>query len=99
MSGSPSTSDPEELQRLLDEGETVTAPAAAWARFADSYSGEGRWPTGMAGDIELLARRGAWFVLEHPRDDEVVLRRFASRDEAQRFIDERLAAYERLWDG
>ena len=103
MSG---TRRPATLEELLDEfgrRGVVSLARRTWERLADAFEVERREDTGLTGEIVLLRRDGAetaeWFVLEQPRKDEIVLRRFATREEAETFVADRLAAYERLWDG
>ncbi|MGD8895608.1 MAG: hypothetical protein PVJ73_06200 [Acidobacteriota bacterium] len=55
--------------------------------------------TGLSGWIRILSIDGRVAVQEQTPDGEVLLRRLASRETAERFVDGRLASYERMWDG
>jgi hypothetical protein len=52
----------------------------------------------MAGRI-LLVRAPLWMLVEEPKPTERVLRPMKNEKEARALIAERLAAYERMWDG
>jgi len=56
-------------------------------------------PTGIAGPIRTIGLGELTLVQESTPDGEVFLRRFGSPESARRFVDARLAAYERMWDG
>ena len=55
--------------------------------------------TKMCGPIRILDLDGTVAVQEQAREGEILLRGMPSVVEARRFVDERLDAYERLWDG
>lgn len=56
-------------------------------------------PTGVAGPIRTLRYGGRVLVQERNPEGELFVRSFACQDVARRFVDARLAAYERMWDG
>jgi len=55
--------------------------------------------TCLAGRIRILFLDGFVMVQEQTQDGRVLLRRFGSRKAAESFVDDRLATYERMWDG
>jgi hypothetical protein len=56
--------------------------------------------THFAGMIRILALGDAVFVQEqHSETKQVLVRRFADRPAADRFVQCRLDTYERMWDG
>jgi hypothetical protein len=56
--------------------------------------------TGFAGPLRILELGGRTLVQEqHPDSEEVIVRELDSRQAADRFMDKRLADYERMWDG
>jgi hypothetical protein len=55
--------------------------------------------TGLAGWIRILSIDGRVLVQEQTPGGAILLRRLASRETAERFVDRRLASYERMWDG
>jgi hypothetical protein len=87
------------LKRLVAE-RVVTVSGATWNEHAGSFAELERHSTCGAGDL-LLARTPAGLVAveQPPQTDERVRRHFPDAGAAQRFIADRLAAYERMWDG
>ena len=55
--------------------------------------------TTLAGRIRVLLLDGHTLVQEETPDRDVLVRRLASIDGANRLVDSRLADYERMWDG
>jgi len=55
--------------------------------------------TCVAGWIRILSVDGVILVQEETPDGNALARRMPSLEEAHDFVDDRLAAYERMWDG
>jgi hypothetical protein len=55
--------------------------------------------TCVAGWIRILSTTGLVMVQEETPDREILLRRVGSREAAERLVEHRLAAYEKMWDG
>jgi len=55
--------------------------------------------TMISGWIRVLALDGQIHVEEETPDRRILLRRFADRAAADRFVDRRLETYDRMWDG
>jgi hypothetical protein len=55
--------------------------------------------TRLAGWIRVLSIDGRIVIQEETPDGEVLLRRVDSPASAERFVERRLADYERMWDG
>jgi hypothetical protein len=55
--------------------------------------------TGLAGRIRILVVEGTVMVQEQNEQGRILVRRLDSEDAAQRLVDDRLATYERMWDG
>mgnify|MGYP001824421988 FL=1 len=55
--------------------------------------------TGIAGRIRTLRLRDRVLVQERTPKGQHYVRRLASEDAARRFVQSRLDAYERMWDG
>ncbi len=96
---------PEKLAAELAEGRIVAMPLRQWEELAPAFPEVSRTPTGMGAPI-LLVRRPqpgkkalGWAIVEESKPGERVIRPLGSRKEAQTLIGERLAAYERMWDG
>jgi hypothetical protein len=55
--------------------------------------------TCVAGWIRVLAVEGLILVQEETPDGDVLVRRMPSRQDAESFVEYRMASYERMWDG
>lgn len=55
--------------------------------------------THLAGWIRVLAVGGSILVQEETPKGELLVRRMASRESADSFVDLRMQSYERMWDG
>jgi len=93
------------LTAALDEGRIVPLPVGEWEALAGAFKEVSRTPTGMGAPI-LLVRRPipgrktlGWAIVEESKPGERVVRPMPDRKTAQALIGERLAAYERMWDG
>ena len=92
------------LNERLDAGEIVSMPVAQWKRVTKGFPLVEAIETSMAGRILLVRREAAdgksgWSLVEEPTPDERVIRPLANEKEARALIADRLAAYERMWDG
>ena len=94
-----------ELLDALDAGAIVPLTAAAWAKLADNFPLVEDIATGLGGHILLVrrplpaGRRQGWALVEDPKPGQKVVRPLAGEKEARALIKDRLAAYERMWDG
>jgi hypothetical protein len=55
--------------------------------------------TCVAGWIRILRIAGHCIVQEQTQEGEILVRRLRSRAAAERFVEDRLSDYERMWDG
>ncbi len=96
--------DPDALAARLAAGEIVPVRAEDWDGLAAGFQVVQAHDTGLAGEL-LLARhprRGRsrrWVLIEEPDPDERVVRPLADEAAARALIADRLATYERMWDG
>jgi len=88
----------ETLTAKLKAGEIVALKRTQWEDVAADFAVKDTIETGMAGQI-LLLRRPLWALVEEPTPTERVVRPMKNEKEARALIQERLAAYERMWDG
>ncbi len=88
-----------ELTRRLDSGEIVALTARAWAKLSAGFSEVERHNTGLAADLLIVTREGRLAAVEQPERNRRAVRPLASRKAARDFVRERMAAYDRLWDG
>ncbi len=55
--------------------------------------------TCLSGRIRILSVDGNVLLQGQTPEGKILLRKMASVDEAERFLEDRLATYERMWDG
>jgi hypothetical protein len=96
--------DAEQLHHRLEAGEIVPVREEDWVRLGRSFHVVARHDTGLSGELVLARqpRRGRarqWVVVEEPQPDERVVRPVASEAAGRALIADRLATYERMWDG
>ncbi len=90
---------PEELRRRLLAGEIVPLTAKAWAALADDFPVVETHATSMAGTLEVRRLDRRWLLVEQPDPGKRALRLLSTRAAVRTFVQERLAAYDRMWDG
>jgi hypothetical protein len=94
-----------DLVARLAAGEIVPLDDSVWTAVADRFTVKERIETGLSGRILLVrwpmpgARKKGWALVEDPAPREKVVRPLADEAEARALIADRLAAYERMWDG
>ncbi len=89
----------------LAVGVIVPMSEGDWSRVAEKFTLIDDVATGMGGRILLVKRpipgkkRLSWAIVEEPKPKARVIRPLQNEKEARALIAERLAAYERMWDG
>jgi hypothetical protein len=97
--------DLEKLIADLAAGRIVPLTVARWNGFAPAFKLVSEVPTSLGGTMLLVRRplpdaaRQGWALVEDPKPGQRVIRPLANEKEARALIAERLAAYERMWDG
>lgn len=92
------------LERLAG-GEIVPLKNKVWSDLADAFPVVEDIETHMSGKILLVRRpvpgqaRPGWAIVEDPAPEQKVIRPLNNAREARALIADRLAAYERMWDG
>ena len=96
---------PEKLAEQLDAGSIVPMAESAWPALSETFPLVEEIDTHMSGRI-LLVRRPVpgkkglgWAIVEDPEPLKKVIRPLNNEKEARALIADRLAAYERMWDG
>jgi hypothetical protein len=89
----------DELVELLGRQALVTLEGDELPALLDASETVRAVDTCLAGMIRILAFDGRVLVQEQTPEGEVLVRRMPSDDAAERFLEHRLAAYERMWDG
>jgi len=89
-----------ELIEGLERGPVVVMPLADWQGLASSFEVLEQADTFVAGRITLARGPGdVVVVIEEPKHDERVVRRLADLERARALVADRLATYERMWNG
>lgn len=89
----------DEFDASLKSDRVVVITPADWPDLSAIFTEIERHDTGFAGSLVLLSFDDGFAALEQPSADRWVVRRLGDRPEADRFVQERLAQYERMWDG
>lgn len=89
----------EELDRLLKSERIVLLSTADWAELAADFEELERHDTLVAGHLLIVRGPTGLAAVEQPSPEERVVRLLADDQDAQRFVQDRLEQYERMWDG
>jgi hypothetical protein len=93
------TEDPQALrERLRSEG-VITIDPSSWPHLSSAWREIERHATHFASDLVLLQSGDEFAALEQPSPDQWVIRHLPDGEAAQEFVRERLAQYDRMWDG
>lgn len=88
-----------ELLRRLESGAITRLDAEAWEPLAGAFPLVEQHDTQMSGLLSIHSYPSGILAVESPSSRERVVRPLASADDARRFVADRLAAYDRMWDG
>lgn len=91
--------DASELAAATAAGRVVRLAADAWSAIEPAFARVERHDTRLRGHLTVYARPGGFLVVEEPASRERAVRALATADDVRRFVDARLEAYERMWDG
>ncbi len=95
----------EDLVDKLAKGAIVPLGADEWVGLAGHFPLVDDINTFMNGRILLVRRpvpqgkKPGWAIVEDPEPSQKVIRPLKNEKEARALIADRLAAYERMWDG
>lgn len=89
----------EEIERRLATERIVPLPAAEWERVASAFEEVEHHHTMVAGDLLVIRTGSGLAAVEQPAPGERVVRFLGDGAVARRFVEERMAQYERMWDG
>jgi hypothetical protein len=91
--------DVDELERHLSAERIVPLTAGEWAALADALDEVERHHTMVAGDLLVIRTGPGLAAVERPTPDERVVRLLGEESAVRTFVAERMAQYERMWDG
>lgn len=86
------------LERLRAD-RIVVLSAADWTTLADCFPRMAKHDTLVAGDLLIVETASGLAAVEQPKASERVVRLLGGREDADRFVQQRLELYERMWDG
>ena len=89
----------ETIEKKLAAGEILTLKPGDWEAVAGDFKVVESHETGMAGQLQIVKRGRKVAAVEHPDPKTVVLRPLSSMAECRGFVCDRMAAYDRMWDG
>jgi hypothetical protein len=91
--------DAQQLQRGLEAGEIVRLDRDDWDSCRDRFRVMERHDTGLRGELLIVAGAAGLAVVEEPSTVERVVRPLPSLQAARELLADRLATYDRMWDG
>ncbi len=83
----------------LGENKYMVLPFGEFERIRSEFETVSERDTLLRGSIWILRRGETFIVAETPRPDEVVLHLVDWQGEARAFVQDRMDAYDRMWDG
>ncbi len=89
----------DELTTRLHVERIVPLSRGEWEAVASDFEEVERHSTGVAGDLLIVRGGSGLAAVEEPKSGERVLRALADEDTARTFVRQRMAQYERMWDG
>lgn len=95
----------DELLQGLAAGRVVPVDEQDWAAWAAGFTVVATVGSTLGGDKRIVrwpvpgSRRRGWGLVEEPEPGLLAVRPVRDAREARALIAERLAAYERMWDG
>lgn len=96
----PAPSAPkQDLLATLAAGQVARLSSDEWTAVANAFPEMARHGTGLAGDLVIVQVAGGLAAVEAPTDRERAIRYLGDADAARRFVVDRLAQYERMWEG
>jgi hypothetical protein len=87
------------LEKRLATGRPVVLTADEWATLAGAFEEVERHDTMMAGPLLVIRTSLGLAAVEQPKKSERVVRVLGDPGTARRFVEDRMALYERMWDG
>lgn len=83
----------------LDAGRPVRTTRAEWRRLEPRFKERASHATGCNGALRIGLFEGRLVAVEEPDASTRAVRGFVDEAAAAAFVKDRLAAYDRLWDG
>ncbi len=90
---------PEDLTRELRDRGIGALQAPEWEVLSDQFATIESHDTCLAGELRIISTAAGPAAVEQPKPDRRVVRLLSDEAEVRRFVQERLEAYDRMWDG
>ena len=87
------------LAARLKAARIVPLTQGEWEAAAATFEEVERHDTGVAGDLLIVQGASGLAAVEAPTSGQQVIRALPDVDAARAFVQERMAQYERMWDG
>lgn len=88
-----------ELMQILADDKVAPVRTREWRRLEGGFVESESHDTGIAGPLRIGRFGGRLVAVEQAGGDLLAVRPLASRSAARAFVESRLEAYERFWDG
>lgn len=88
-----------EVEQRIAKGSILVLTPADWAAVADAFQEVERHNTMMAGSLVIVRTAHGLAAVEQPKASERVVRLVGDEAATRQFVTERMAQYERMWDG
>ena len=88
-----------ELEQRVAQDRILVLTPAEWAAVADAFDEVERHDTMMAGSLVIVRTAHGLAAVEQPKANERVVRLLGDAAAARQFVTDRMAQYERMWDG
>lgn len=90
---------PDELTRHLSDQRILNLEESEWAALSGQFAMIESHDTCLAGELRIISTPEGPAAVEQPKPDRRVIRLLSDETEVRRFVQERLDAYDRMWDG
>ncbi|MBD3221821.1 hypothetical protein GF314_11325 [bacterium] len=89
----------EEFRKALTREPAVKVARKEWRRLGRGFDESQAHDTGIAGMLRVGRLDGLLVAVEEATPTHLAVRRLGSQEKARQFVEARLDAYDRLWDG
>ncbi|MEZ4387566.1 MAG: hypothetical protein R3D98_08310 [Candidatus Krumholzibacteriia bacterium] len=83
----------------LAKADVVKVPRRDWPRLRRDFQETAAYETGLAGTLRIGKLEGTLVAVEEATAAHLAIRALRTTARARTFVKERLAAYDRMWDG
>jgi len=88
-----------EVEERIAKDRILILTPSDWVSIAEAFDEVERHNTMMAGSLVIIRTAHGLAAVEQPKASERVVRLLGDAEAARRFVADRMAQYERMWDG